>query len=617
MKKIIAYGLSFILTLSLFSTTTMNTEAAKKPITVILDGVKVNFDVEPELKDYRVMVPYRALLEAMGATVYWNKKSGTIRSTRDGETVQLTLFSKTAYVNGKKVKLDTPATISKGRTLVPLRFISENFNGLVTWNKAQQKVTISMDGQLVKESKAQIYLNNKKLSLTPIQIEKTTYIPFEAFIHQMDENTYWNRYGDEINVEVDGARIIAFIDQQEVYINDEVITTKGYPIERNGTVYVPASYITELIDGTLQTSGNNIYYNLTHSGYRKDLLKIEQDYITVPKNVPSAELVGERRLLLSDNPENLTPAAIPFDIVTLWDDSVVSEKPSIDHRVHGWHVNNLGKRVQLGITIENRSTTNTIEVSDLEGIVRRKTSGMSSYDVGMPIAKAVLNDDLSPIRMNNRVVKSNTTETIQFMDISNKQLIGFLSEFSVKKVSGTGDLDYIVRVVLAKDNTDLKSIKLPPLQMNLVESHPRGTWESSEIQTKLPTYVVGSDEVAYSISNGQTDNLMRTDTSLGNKNGAIRNPGHFGATYKVIIPIQNDTGTTKTVRVRLGARGGTYNGTIKVLNEVYIIPYLRPFTEVANVIDYKVDKNQDELELEIMHSGGASMPLAIDLITID
>lgn len=618
MKKVITYLLIFVLTISLFSATTATSvEAAKKPITVFLDGKKLNFDVKPELKNNSVMVPYRTLLEAMGAKVYWNKKSGTIRSTRDGETVQLTLFSKDAFVNGKKVKLNTPATISKGRTLVPLRFISENFNGIVKWNQSEQKVTISMDGQLVEESKAHVYLLNKKLSLTPIEIDKTTYIPLKDFILQMDEQTYWSQYGEEINIELADVRIIAFVGHSEAYINDEAIQTRGYPIEKNGTVYVPVDYITELIDGTYQTVGNSIYYNITHSAYRKDLLKIEHDTIVAPKNVPEAKFVGERRLLLSDNPENLTREAIPFEIATLWDDSVISEKTSIDHRVHGWHVNHLGKRIKLGITIENRSNNNTIEVEGLEGITRRKTNGMGSYDVGLPIAKAVISGELSPIRMNNRVVKPNEIETIQYMDMNNKQLIGFLSDFKVIKVSGTGDLDYIVRVVMSQDGSDLESIQLPPLQMNLVESHPRGTWPSSEIEAELPTYHVGSAESAYSISNGKTDNLMRTDNSLGHHEGTIRNPGHFGTTYKVIIPIQNDTGITKTVRVRLSARGGTYNGALKVLDKVYIVPYLRPFIEVANVIDYKVEKNQDVLELEIMHSGGASLPLAIDLITLD
>lgn len=620
MKQKLICFVSFILIFGLLtSTTSIKTEAASKPITVILDGAKINFDVKPVMKNNRVMVPYRALLEAMGAKVYWHKSSGTIRSTREGESIQLTLFSKTAYVNGKKVSLDVPATIIDGRTLVPLRFISENLNGKVYWNSSQQSVTILIDGQVASDGDIQIFLNDKKISLNsePIVVDSRTYIPFESFVNQMDEKPIWIRNGNEILIEMVGASITSYIGKSGAMINGETIPTSDYPIEKNGSVYATPRYITDVLGGSYYTSNNEVYLNIKHSEPKNGFLKIEQTTIVTPKNVPSASLSGERRMLVSDNPENLTHDNVPYDSITLWDDFVNSDKGSIEHRVHGWHMNSLGKKVRIGITIENKSKTNDIEVSGLEGIVRKSSPSWQIYDVGLPIAEAVLRDNLSPIRMNNSVVKAGSTDLVQTMELNHKQLIGFLSDFSVKKASGTGDMDYVVRVVLSQSDIDLTKIKLTHIEMNRIKSHPRGIWAASQLQTELPTYQVGSEEVAFSISNGKTDDLMTAETSLGNNRGAVRNPGHYGATYKVKIPLENYTGTTKTVRVRLSARGGTYNGAIKVLNQVYLVPNLKPATEVANVIDYKVEKTHDVLELEIMHSGGASLPLAIDVLTID
>jgi hypothetical protein len=618
LKKKVIYVISLMVVLSLIVSPLANTVSAQtNPITVILDGKKINFDVKPVLKNNRVMVPYRALLEAMGAKVYWNKESGTIRSTREDESVQFTLYSKVAYVNGKKVNLDTAPTIEKGRALVPLRFISENFNGKVTWSNSQQKVTIDMDGQVANEEDLKIILNNKELSLKPIVIDKQTYIPFEPFVNQMEENPIWIRNGNEILIEMVGASVVSYIGKTGARMNGEPIPTSGYPVEKNGEIYVPFRYVTDVLGGSFFVTKNEIYYNINHTDHKKDFLEVKQEQIIVPKNVPSASLNGERRLLVSDNPENLTHDNVPYDSITLWDDSVFEDKEEIEHRVHGWHLNSLGDKIRLGITIENKSATNDIKVDELEGIVRKSSSSWQNYDVGLPIAEAVLNENLSPINMTNPIIKAGETEIIQTMELNHKQLIGFLSDFSVKKNSGTGELDYVVRVVLTQSDIDLTKIKLSHIEMNRVKSHPRGIWSASQVKAEFPVYQVGSEEVAYSISNGKTDDLMTAETSLGNNRGAVRNPGHYGATYKVVIPLENYTGTTKTVRVRLSARGGSYNGAIKVLDEVYLVPNLQPATEVVHVIDYPVTKTSDVLELELMHSGGASLPIAIDLVTID
>lgn len=44
---------------------------------------------------------------------------------------------------------------------------------------------------------------------------------------------------------------------------------------------------------------------------------------------------------------------------------------------------------------------------------------------------------------------------------------------------------------------------------------------------------------------------------------------------------------------------------------------LEPMKEVANVIDYEVKEQQDVIELEVMHAGGAALALAVDVITLD
>lgn len=610
--------------------TTMKASVANTtPITVELNGNKIIFDVEPAVQNNRVMVPYRALLEAMGATVYWDEKSGTIGSTRNGEAIQFTLYSKFATVNGAVIPLDVEVTAKDGRTLVPLRFIGENFNGTVNWDSIQSKVTIFMNGggqnpnptpPPANQDKTNIYLNNELMTFktAPLILNNRTYIPFKEFVIQMKDDPLWIQNGQEAYIKMNGASITTITGEASAVVNGETISTTDFPIERNGVVYASLHYITEVLGGTFNRLNDDVFLSIKHSEFEEGFLEIEEAEIVRPKNIPSASLAGDRRFLLSDSPENLTPTSFPFERLVTWEDNVNLGKTAVDHRVHGWHLNNLGEKVTVGITIENHSSTNEIEVTDLKGIVRTSASSWREYDVGLPIAHAVISGKLSSIRMSHSTIQANSAAVIQTMNLDKKQLLGFLHDFTVKKVSGTGNLDYTIRVVLAKsDREDLTKIKYTNMEINQDQPHPRGAWGASQLQTTLPTYRVGSEEVAYSISNGITDELMSAEAALGNNQWVKKNTGHYGVTYKVIIPLENHTGSTKTVQVRLNARGGVYNGAVKVLDKVYLVPILQPITEVAKIIDYEVTKAKDTLEIELMHSSGSTLPIAIDLITLD
>lgn len=42
------------------------------------------------------------------------------------------------------------------------------------------------------------------------------------------------------------------------------------------------------------------------------------------------------------------------------------------HRVFGWHYNTLGTDVNIGITVQNTSMTESIKVTDLKGINQKQ-----------------------------------------------------------------------------------------------------------------------------------------------------------------------------------------------------------------------------------------------------
>ena len=139
MKKIISLLLSVMLIIS------VPVFAEEAPISVLLDGQYVTFDVAPTTINDRTMVPVRAIFESLGATVDWLPDTGTVLSNMGETEVRLSVNDTTLYKNGTPITLDVPAQIVGERTLVPVRAISEAYGCQVGWNQWSRTVVIISD----------------------------------------------------------------------------------------------------------------------------------------------------------------------------------------------------------------------------------------------------------------------------------------------------------------------------------------------------------------------------------------------------------------------------------------------------------------------------------------
>ncbi|MGI6344038.1 MAG: stalk domain-containing protein [Bacillota bacterium] len=92
----------------------------------------------------RAMVPFRFVGEVAGARVTWLGATRQARLELEDNVIELTIGSKTAYVNGTPRALDAAPTIINGRTMVPYRFLAENLGAQVHWDPAQSKVTVNV-----------------------------------------------------------------------------------------------------------------------------------------------------------------------------------------------------------------------------------------------------------------------------------------------------------------------------------------------------------------------------------------------------------------------------------------------------------------------------------------
>lgn len=148
MKKILVCCLSFILFFLVCFTV-----CAKREIEVYINGEQINFDVEPINIEGRILVPFRGILEALGAEVEYVSQETTggsaiaIGKTR-ARTIFIAIGKNTIDTNSHTIAVDVPAQIINGRTMVPIRVVSECMGAEVNWNGSTQTVTITAQEEI-------------------------------------------------------------------------------------------------------------------------------------------------------------------------------------------------------------------------------------------------------------------------------------------------------------------------------------------------------------------------------------------------------------------------------------------------------------------------------------
>lgn len=118
--------------------------------TIMLLPTIVN--ASPIMENGRVLVPMRSVFESLGASMEWDGSTQTVVGTKGTTVVKLTIGKSIATVNGKQVKIDVPGKIVEGKTLVPLRFISESLGVDVTWDSENKRALINNGSDILEVS---------------------------------------------------------------------------------------------------------------------------------------------------------------------------------------------------------------------------------------------------------------------------------------------------------------------------------------------------------------------------------------------------------------------------------------------------------------------------------
>lgn len=197
MRKLLVCTLAIMLSLAAFTPAIYASE-----VQVSVDGRDVQFPDEHPYVDQRsnlTMVPLAFISDKLGAATKWDSKLKQITISLNRDTVILVIGDHHALVNGKRVDFEGSAVLKNGRTMVPLRFISEALHANVEWQPTRNLVSIMTsvanvpkgtwiwDSQIIKQDQEKIISFAKMKGVTSIYLQVNRDIDpaiYEGFIRK-------------------------------------------------------------------------------------------------------------------------------------------------------------------------------------------------------------------------------------------------------------------------------------------------------------------------------------------------------------------------------------------------------------------------------------------------
>lgn len=101
----------------------------------------------PIIKDSRTLLPIRSIVETLGGSISWDEATKKVTIKLNGKTIEMWINNPVAKVNGTSKQIDitnknVKPLIINGRTMLPVRFISEELGAYVEWYSTTKEILV-------------------------------------------------------------------------------------------------------------------------------------------------------------------------------------------------------------------------------------------------------------------------------------------------------------------------------------------------------------------------------------------------------------------------------------------------------------------------------------------
>lgn len=114
----------------------------------LVNDQMLSMETEPLIIEGRIMIPANYIVNPLGASVAWDEQQHKVTVKLDGKIIAFWINKHTAMIDGCEKSIDpdndhiTSVIGPLGTTMLPLRFIAENLDCQVSWDTAQNTITI-------------------------------------------------------------------------------------------------------------------------------------------------------------------------------------------------------------------------------------------------------------------------------------------------------------------------------------------------------------------------------------------------------------------------------------------------------------------------------------------
>ncbi|CDZ75068.1 Copper amine oxidase domain protein [Peptoniphilus sp. ING2-D1G] len=209
-------------------------------------------------------------------------------------TVSAEEYELKLWVNGNYIESDVAPFIENGRTLVPVRIISENLGYHVEWNEEKQQVVIAeTEGLEVKKTilleigKTDVIVGDGRtgnaeiavLDVPPKIINSRTFVPIRFIAEQFGQNVDWDE-DNKTAIVGKGYATSSIVEAPIIPLTASTIAQEQPEPNSNTTVVITnpkdnltvSPYPDKLIKGNINSKGVKIYHCPGQRDYKKTVI---------------------------------------------------------------------------------------------------------------------------------------------------------------------------------------------------------------------------------------------------------------------------------------------------------------------------------------------------------
>lgn len=198
------------------------------------------------------------------------------------------------WINGDYVSTDVPPVIENGRTLVPLRVVSENLGLAVDWNGDLKQITISKDDEqfifLIGQNFFQKGDSKQDLDAAPKIVDGRTLVPIRVIAEAFGQEVTWDNLARTVAIGI-GYQVQQNPTPPVVDVKPKVTEVKKVVSNPNGTNNYQ-NYIADTSQGKIKGNKNSKIYHVPGG---RDYNKVSQKNVVFFNTEQEAQAAGYRR----------------------------------------------------------------------------------------------------------------------------------------------------------------------------------------------------------------------------------------------------------------------------------------------------------------------------------